>query len=158
MRKKKGRNTLFLPFLFGFRALRLDRDGLDLDQRALGQGGRLHRTARGALAGEILAVHLVDNAEITDIDHKHGRLDNVLSLAASRLEHREQILDALLRLLGRAAGNKCASRRVQRKLAGDKYKTVCFDRLGVGADGAGAVVVEITCFTEKSSYINVFSS
>ena len=87
MRKKKGRNPLFLPFLFGSRALRLDRDGLDLDQRALGQGGRLHRTARGALAGEILAVHLVDNAEIADIDHKHGRLDNVLSLAASCLKH-----------------------------------------------------------------------
>ena len=88
------------------------------------------------LGGDYLKVYM-DNAEITDIDHKHGRLDNVLSLAASRLEHREQILDALLRLLGRAAGNKCASRRVQRKLAGDKYKTVCFDRLGVGADGAG---------------------
>ena len=122
MRKKEGRNTLFLPFLFGFRAVRLDRDGLDLDQRALGQGGRLHRTACGALAGKILAVHLVDNAEIADIDHKHGRLDNVLSLAASRLEHREQILDALLRLLGRAAGNKCAGpaeagrRQIQNRL------------------------------------------
>lgn len=77
----------------------------------LGRAAACIAQRAGALAGEILAVHLVDNAEITDIDHKHGRLDNVLSLAASRLEHREQILDALLRLLGRAAGNKCASRR-----------------------------------------------
>ena len=153
---KKAYGKAFFAYRMPFVLRKLKRcDDFHFDEDVLRQG--LDGNAGACrLFGEILAVHLVDNAEIADIDHKHGRLDNVLSLAASRLEHREQILDALLRLLGRAAGNKCAGRRVQRKLAGDKYKTVCFDRLGPTAPGA--VVVEITCFTEKSSYINVFLS
>lgn len=137
MRKRKGETRCFSLFFLVFALYGLTAMASISTSAPLGRAAACIAQRAGHSPVKYLPYTSLTNAEIADIDHKHGRLDNVLSLAASRLEHREQILDALLRLLGRAAGNKCAGRRVQRKLAGDKYKTVCFDRLGVGADGAG---------------------
>ena len=118
MQKKKGRNRRFSLFFRIFvRRLRLDRDGLDLDQRALGQRADLHGAARGALAVKIPGVDLVDNGKIADVDHKNGRLDDVLGLAAGGFKHGQQVLDALLGLLCRIVGDKRAARRVKRELA-----------------------------------------
>ena len=117
--------------------LLLGGDGLNFDQRTLGQRTDLHRAARGALGCEILRVHGVYRGERTHVGEENGGLDHILHRAARAGEDGLEVFEGLLGLLLHTAGDERAGGGVERELAGDKYEAACFDGLRIGTDGAG---------------------
>jgi hypothetical protein len=74
-------------------------DGLDLDEGARGQLGRLHRPARGRLGARVALVELGDLREVFHAGQEDGGLDQSIEPGAGRLENGREVREHLLRLL-----------------------------------------------------------
>ena len=100
----------------------------------------VERAGYGAVT--MAAVDLVHRAERAEIRQEHRRLEHPVEAAARLLEHGLQVPQHLLGLLGDAALDERARRRVERHLAAREDQVAADDRLRVrrAADGRGGLL------------------
>src|SRR5947209_4966459 len=119
------------------RALPDPRDRVDLNPYRLGKRGRLHGGARGLVRREVLGVHLVHGGKVGHVDEVHRRLHDEVQARACALQHRREIPERLLSLLGGVLADDVAGPGIERDLARRVHHPVHHDGLAVGTDRLG---------------------
>ena len=82
----------------------------------MGQVGHGHDRAGRLVGGEEAGLHLVYGVHVHDVAHEDGEADDIVQVVADTCHDGLDVLEALLGLLGDAAGYDGAGRRVQRQL------------------------------------------
>ena len=122
------------------RPLRPDRHHVDLDLRALREGGDLHRGPRREGRLETRAVGLVDLREVPQVDEVDRRPHDVAEAASRRRQHGAQVLHHALRLLRDVPLDELPGRRVQRDLPAEEHELPGAHGLRVRPDGGRSVL------------------
>ena len=100
----------------GLSALAVIHKGLDEHEGILGQAVHGHHGAGGLVGGEEGGLHLLHGIQIHDVGQVDGQADDVVHVVADALHDGLDVLEALLGLLGGAAGHDGTRRRVDGQL------------------------------------------
>ena len=111
-------------------------DGVDLDQGALGQGGRLERDPGRLVVAEELGVDFVHVGEICHVLQKDGATHHMGAFHFCLVKNGVNILEALHCLFLDTTRNERTSGRIDRDLSGDEEHPVWvnLDRLAIRPD------------------------
>lgn len=116
---EKGR-LFFSATTHGFfknRCVLFHRNHADLHVHKAGQRGHLHGFAGREVAVKIFAIDLVDLAELVHVGNKDGGLYHVVEAHAGFVQHRFQVLHALVRFFLDVAVFECVGCWVQANLS-----------------------------------------
>lgn len=111
------------------------RDDFDFHAGAFGEGGDLHRGARGEFFREMFGIDFVHGGKVGEVGEKHGAFHNVGKGQSLVVQNGLHVLERPLGLRLDVAGDQVAVLGINRDLAGAEQEVAHAHGVAVRADG-----------------------